>query len=270
MIRGAAPFRVGQWLPVYALAARTGDRLAWGNMGAYSRSGGRRYRSRMREQAGRRSIARQLFWAAVPLWSLGMLSFGPFLWLAVTRRRRSDIVATVVYAAAVATALVLVSVQTATNSHPASAAAGGLLVALMFAGAGHSLVAFRPSRSEVPQDAIRTMADRNVSAISGAKDRINARGEARKLTQKDPELARELRIGRPDLARDYDDGGLVDMNHVPATVLVSHLGLSVEQAAKVVTVRSEINRFDGPSDLEEYAGLPPERVDELSELMIFG
>ena len=32
-------------------------------------------------------------------------------------------------------------------------------------------------------------------------------------------LARELRIGRPDLPRQYDDGGLVDVNNVPVGVL---------------------------------------------------
>lgn len=57
---------------------------------------------------------------------------------------------------------------------------------------------------------------------------------------------------------------------MPAAVLISHLNLSPEQADKVVSVCNEIDRFDGPSDLESYAGLPPERVDELSDLMIFG
>ena len=99
---------------------------------------------------------------------------------------------------------------------------------------------------------------------------MNVRNKARKLARKDPALARELRIGRPDLDREYDDGGLVDVNHVPAAVLVSHLNLTAGQAAKVVSVRDEIKRFDGPTDLEAYAGLPPERVDELSDLMIFG
>ena len=39
-------------------------------------------------------------------------------------------------------------------------------------------------------------------------------------------LAQELKIGRPDLPRDYDDGGLVDVNHVPAAILAARLGLA--------------------------------------------
>lgn len=62
----------------------------------------------------------------------------------------------------------------------------------------------------------------------------------------------------------------MDVNHVPAAVLVSHLKLTTGQAAKVVAVRDEIERFEGPGDLESFASLPPRLVDELSGLMIFG
>jgi hypothetical protein len=34
-------------------------------------------------------------------------------------------------------------------------------------------------------------------------------------------MAWELRIGRPDLPRVYDDGGLIDVNHVPPQVLAT-------------------------------------------------
>lgn len=216
-----------------------------------------------------RLVVRQLFWASMPVWSLGLLAFGPFLWLAIIRRRRSDRVLVAAYVAASATALGLVSLQAAAGT-TAGGAGGALLVGLMFAGAGHALVACNPARRDASGHPLLSKAYRNVLAVSGAEERVDVRNKARKLARKDPALARELRIGRPDLPREYDDGGLVDVNHVPADVLVSHLMLTVEQAAKVVAVRDEIARFDGPADLEAYAGLPPERVDELSGLMIFG
>ena len=53
---------------------------------------------------------------------------------------------------------------------------------------------------------------------------MRLRREARRLQQDNPVLAQELKIGRPDLPRGYDDGGLVDVNHVPAAILASHLG----------------------------------------------
>jgi hypothetical protein len=51
---------------------------------------------------------------------------------------------------------------------------------------------------------------------------------------RDVELARELGIGRPDLPRQMDDGGLIDLNHVPVSVMAGLLGLSEADAAKVV------------------------------------
>jgi hypothetical protein len=200
-----------------------------------------------------RQVLRQLGWASMPLWSLGMLAFGPFLWLAITRRRRWDRAVAMAYIAACAVGVGLVSLSPTVSSS-----------------AGHALVACRPRRRDASGRPVISKAYGNVLAESRAGERMDVRNKARKLALKDPALARELRIGRPDLPREYDDGGLVDVNHVPAAVLVSHLNLTAEQAAKVVSVRDQIARFDGPADLEAYADLPAERVDELSGLMIFG
>jgi hypothetical protein len=62
--------------------------------------------------------------------------------------------------------------------------------------------------------------------LADAGERMRLRREARKLCQDSPVLAQELTIGRPDPPRDYDDGGLVDVNRVPAAVLASRLGLA--------------------------------------------
>lgn len=216
-----------------------------------------------------RLVVRQLFWASMPIWSVGLLAFGPFLWLAITRRRRSDMMVVTAYIAVAATAVGLGSMQAAVGGSIGDAA-GSLLVGLMFVGAGHAAVACRPAPRDASGRPVFSKAYRNVLAVSGAEERMNVRNKARKLARKDPALARELRIGRPDLPREYDDGGLVDVNHVPAAVMVSHLRLTEEQAAGLVCVRDQIGRFDGPADLEAYAGLPAERVDQLSDLMIFG
>jgi len=69
---------------------------------------------------------------------------------------------------------------------------------------------------------------------------------------------------------DYDDGGLVDVNHVPGDVLVSSLLLAAEESAAVVAVRDRLGRFSGPKELTAYTELTPERVEALRDLMIFG
>ena len=46
-----------------------------------------------------------------------------------------------------------------------------------------------------------------------------------------------MRIGRPDLPGDFDDGGLVDLASASETVIAEVLELSVGQAAEIVAVR---------------------------------
>jgi len=55
--------------------------------------------------------------------------------------------------------------------------------------------------------------------LAAAQERLARRAQARALLASDPALAGELVIGRPDRHRQYDDGGLVDVNNVPTAVL---------------------------------------------------
>ncbi|MDK3258542.1 helix-hairpin-helix domain-containing protein [Blastococcus capsensis] len=64
------------------------------------------------------------------------------------------------------------------------------------------------------------------------------RQEARRLHETDPALARELGIGRPDLGRGYDDGGLVDLNTASAALIATVSGIDREHADAVVAARS--------------------------------
>jgi hypothetical protein len=50
-------------------------------------------------------------------------------------------------------------------------------------------------------------------------------------------MARELGIGRPDLHRGYDDGGLVDINAVSAESLSQLCGIAPNRAGEIVTAR---------------------------------
>ena len=43
---------------------------------------------------------------------------------------------------------------------------------------------------------------------------LRRRDYARTLLTDNPQLAKELNIGRPDLHSEFDDGGLIDVNHV--------------------------------------------------------
>jgi hypothetical protein len=106
-------------------------------------------------------------------------------------------------------------------------------------------------------------------AIDDALKGRQRRSEARRILERDPALARELKIGRPDLPRRFDDGGLVDVNHVPATVLAALPGFTPELAARVARARDEHHGFDFLQEMEVFADLPDGLADELAERLIF-
>ncbi len=208
--------------------------------------------------AGRsRSRLRQLAWASVPVWSLTLLSFVPFLRLAVARRRVRDWEVFAGYLAAVLLEVVLAST---TRSGAGPAIAGVTLCALVVFAPVHTFVAFRPA-SDPP--------DANLRAVAGARARMQRRSEAREIARSNPVLAHELRIGRPDLPREYDDGGMIDVNHVAGEVLASGLGLTPQEAAAVVGTREQLGGLTSPEELSAYAELPPDRVDALRDWMLF-
>jgi DNA uptake protein ComE-like DNA-binding protein len=173
-----------------------------------------------------------------------------------------------------ATVAMVVALGAGSNS-AATAGVGGFIIALAGCSSTHAAVLFRPSRGVAPLSAASagtaslSTRQRNQAALAAAKDKLERRQEARHLAATNPALARDLKIGRPDLPREYDDGGLVDVNHVPVGVFSSGLGLTPIEARDVLAARDKLGRFVSAEELCEYTQLSPDRVDELRDLMIF-
>jgi DNA uptake protein ComE-like DNA-binding protein len=214
------------------------------------------------------ATARQVWWASVPVWSIGFLSPVPFLIYAIIHRTRRDWAVFAGYLAA--TVAMVVALGAAGSNDAATTGVGGLIIALAGCAAVHAAVLFRPSRG-VPQlsGASLSTRQRNQAAVAAAKDKLERRKEARHLVATNAALARDLKVGRPDLPREYDDGGLVDVNHVPVGVFSSGLGLTPIEARDVLAARDKLGRFVSAEELCEYTQLSPDRVDELRDLMIF-
>jgi hypothetical protein len=106
-------------------------------------------------------------------------------------------------------------------------------------------------------------------AVATALAARQRREQAKAIAARDPALAHELRIGRPDLPREFDDGGLVDVNSVPVQVLVDQLGLSQAQAERVVETRDRIGPLGGPEELAAFAELPETTVRILGDRLLF-
>lgn len=110
--------------------------------------------------------------------------------------------------------------------------------------------------------------DQNAAAIAGVQAARQRREQAREIVARDPQMARDLRIGRPDVPRHFDDGGLVDLNSAPPVVLVRGLGLTEQQAAQVVDARQRIGRFQAPEEVMHLAGLEIDVYERVSERIV--
>jgi DNA uptake protein ComE-like DNA-binding protein len=71
------------------------------------------------------------------------------------------------------------------------------------------------------------------------------------------------------LPRQFDDGGLVDLNNAPAPAMVQLLGLSEADVAQVTEARERIGGFSSAEEVIAYTDLPPTLVDGLRERLLF-
>lgn len=198
-------------------------------------------------------------WAAIPFLTCGFGTPFSFAYAAVKARRPSLAVSAGGYGLGSLLVFALIG-----QGGVASGLAAVLMMFLWIAGTVHAF-AVRPSA--FPRTSPRDRA--NQHAIHVAQYRRQLRQEARELAISDPALAHELCIGRPDLPRAYDDGGLIDVNHAPPPVLAMLPGLTPELVKKVVEVRREQGAFVSAEELAIHADLPPELVPRLKEYTLF-
>jgi hypothetical protein len=104
--------------------------------------------------------------------------------------------------------------------------------------------------------------------LEAARQRIERRAEGRRLAARDPRLAREVGVGRPDL-RGADDFGLVDVNHASQQALCRLPGITPDLARRIAEAREGAGSFTSAEDLGISADLPPRLVDEMRDYAIF-
>jgi DNA uptake protein ComE-like DNA-binding protein len=203
------------------------------------------------------------WWFLVHAGSLGLLAAVPFTHAAVLSRRigHGVLAAAVLVTTVLAFLLIEVGAKDAAG-HPEGflSGLGGTLLMLVLIGGLASLVVVRhqvfgpKAASRAPQPALaRALAART------------RRDEARRLAGSDPLLARDLRIGRPDLPREYDDGGLVDLNSAPAPVVAAVCGLEPVHAEGILGARRAAGRFASVEDVFAWAELPVEVWDRVRD-----
>ncbi|MEV6054463.1 DUF4236 domain-containing protein [Streptomyces sp. NPDC052107] len=198
---------------------------------------------------------------AIVLLSAGLFSAIPFAHAAARLSRKDLRLRAGIYAAVAAVLGVFVSITpqdahgnpVGTAGHALSTIFAVLALALM-ATACFQLVPLRREvyglEAELTLPTHAAAADPVVAAHLAARAR---RDEARALAQSDPVLAHDLRIGRPDLPRQYDDGGLIDLNSAPADAIATACSIEPSLAERIVATRQDLGSFSSLDEVFVYA-----------------
>jgi hypothetical protein len=203
-------------------------------------------------------------WAFLPVLSFGFLAPIPIIHAAVKLRTWTLWAASAVYTGAEILAWSATMTVTSGPVEPAEVSdppvwAGVLLMGLVVVPTIHALMLRGRVFVSRPQ---------HPAVVAALQDR-QRREEARAIAARDVILARVLRIVRPDVPRQFDDGGLVDLNHAPAPVMVQLLGLAEADAAQVIEARDRVGGLSSPEELIAYTELSPALVDGIRERLLF-
>jgi hypothetical protein len=109
------------------------------------------------------------------------------------------------------------------------------------------------------------------AALPGAAEELQQRrkrDQYRILARRDPSLASSMGIGRPDLIRNFSDGGVLDVNALSVEALAHFAPMSATEAQQVVQHRQYIGRLSSIEDLAA-AGLAEPTVIRLRETAVF-
>ncbi|TDD34874.1 helix-hairpin-helix domain-containing protein [Actinomadura sp. KC06] len=201
-------------------------------------------------------------WAALPFLTLGYATPFTFAAAALWRRSAHLMISTAAYIGVFT--LMLFMLPDIGKDDGAERTVGVLLFVLAVVGCAHAFIIRRRVFDPHGLSAVD-----NEAVVERVKRRRLLRDKARELAASDPGLAKELRIGRPDLQRQYNDGGLVDVNHAPVEALTLLPGITPELAGKIERVRAETGGFVSAEELSAVAGLPPSLTGDLADYAVF-
>ena len=120
----------------------------------------------------------------------------------------------------------------------------------------------------IREDYTRRIQAAHADPVTLARERLLERSRAQKLARDQPELARELGVGRPDLPG-ADSMGVVDINHAPREAIMELPGIDAALAERIVGVRRQIRGFSSTEDLGLVLDLDPDRVEGLRDFTVY-
>lgn len=208
---------------------------------------------------------------ALPVVSVGLGAWAPALWAAgkkdhdIQARKRLRLIALgLALLAVVGFVLVGSSPRDANDEATGVAANVGVVLLLIGMGIG-TAVALRERHADVEAERRQVPPAWMQQAVASRE----AREQHRRIAAQDPRLAQANGVGRPDLARSFDDGGLLDLNSLPLEALVAHAGLSRQEAQAVVEARDRLGRLSSIDELVVHAGVDGPSAERLRDYAVF-
>jgi hypothetical protein len=199
-------------------------------------------------------------WALSPLYTLGYAAPITMGFAAARRRSIGLWAATFLYLALVTAMLVTAKSE---NGSTADTVFVITWIPSWLGGTLHALAirrqVFGPA---TPPDSLE-------QAEQEARHRRDLRLRAAAIARDSPQTALEMGIGRPDLPRTFDDGGLVDINHAPASAIMTVPGITQEQADRIVRLRQDVHAFTSADEVSAMADLPPHLTPTLAEHTVY-
>ena len=208
----------------------------------------------------RTPLVRPNLWLLLVGAGFGLTTWAAFLYIGIRAQRRAWLAWAAVYGALLMF-FFLVLVVLPPNSALLGIDVVGWLIAWPGGTVHAAMIKGKAAGRLRPPGADRTW-------LEQARQRMDRRAEGRRLAGKDPLLAREAGVGRPDLPG-ADDFGLIDFNHVPREVLCRLPGITPEVGRRIVESREGAGSFQSVEDLGIAANLPPSLVDSIREYAIF-
>ncbi|GAB3865917.1 BTAD domain-containing putative transcriptional regulator [Dactylosporangium cerinum] len=98
---------------------------------------------------------------------------------------------------------------------------------------------------------------------------IERRVQARQLLVTSPVARFALAIGRPDLVRTHNDGGLIDVNAVPEHVIYKVLGMRRDVARRIIAERAQRGPFTSMLDLTVRCAVGPDVTAAFNDRLLF-
>jgi DNA uptake protein ComE-like DNA-binding protein len=202
------------------------------------------------------------FWRATWWWvltlPLGLTTWAAFRY-AGSRTKRSDLrKASRAYAAALLAVILLVLIGNGKGT--LGNVAAFILIVTWIVGMVHTAL--------VGRNVNRQLSVINISALRRAQQELDRRDYGRQLLATNPVLARQLGVGRPEVAGS-DSFGLVDVNHAGRPGLLMLPGLSDEHVRRVLDYRDKGGSFVSVGDLALYLDLPQTTIGPLEDTAVF-